>query len=164
MKRAKTKAYLVVLFLVFGAALAAARQGMEPKRLQSQSGGSRQDARAGFGRPEAITGTILAVKPEEGVVVLAVRGPSAPPSTQVVGTLHTERDGDVAVQEEKTSVGEAPGETDYAFKLSSSALIRTAAGQRLTLASLAGLENEQATVRFVPQRTGNYVLGIEVGR
>jgi hypothetical protein len=35
--------------------------------------------------------------------------------------------------------------------------------QRVSLASLVALQNKEVTVYFVPERSGNYALGIEAG-
>jgi hypothetical protein len=37
-----------------------------------------------------------------------------------------------------------------------------ASGQRVTLADLTQFQNKPATVYFVPERSGNFVLGLDV--
>jgi len=118
-----------------------------------------QDRRAGFGRPETITGTISMVDASHGVIFLS-RTVSAPASTEVTTVQKTAPNG---TTQDQSTESAAPGQADYKFKVSSSTPI-TVGGQRVTLADLAGLSGRQATVRCVPQRSGDYALGIEVSR
>ena len=144
--------------------LAWPQESKEPGALTDKAAISSQDSKAGFGRPEAITGTILMVKPEEGIVVLAVRGPSEPASTNILVDEKRWRDenGNVVLREEGTTASEGPGETDFNFRVGSSTLIKVD-GQAATLRELAAWKDRAATVRFVPRRAGNFALGIEVG-
>jgi len=57
---------------------------------------------------------------------------------------------------------EAPGETDFNFKVANSTLIKVD-GRRVALGDLARFTGREATIRFVPRRAGNFALGIEVG-
>jgi hypothetical protein len=146
-----------------------AAPGWAKQVQQSQSDGSggegkvaSQDLKGGFGRPETITGTLLMIKYEPGIVVLAVRGSSQQPSTVVVVQRKTANTGDATIREEEVTTVPAPGETDFNFRVDSSTLIKID-GQRVALRELASLKGRQATVRFVARRAGNFALGIEVG-
>lgn len=146
--------------VVLGTGLALAEVSAAPndRPIASQA----QDGKDGFGRPETITGTIWMVKPEEELVVLAVRGPSQAPSTDFVVHTKTLRAGNSVIREEEVRTVPAPGETDFNFRVASSTLIKVD-GHRLALGELSTLKGREATVRFVPQRDGNLALGIEVG-
>ncbi|HEV2175782.1 MAG TPA: hypothetical protein VGW33_01040 [Terriglobia bacterium] len=117
-------------------------------------------SRDGFGRPETIAGTVLMVEPEADVLVISVPN-SQPNTTRLIGTEHVVQAGDLVVRQDKVSAVKEPGETDYAFRLTGDTLVQKN-GQRLLLADLAMSRGQQATVRFIPQRSGNYVLGIEL--
>jgi hypothetical protein len=118
--------------------------------------------KGGFGRPEAITGTILMVKAEQGIVVLAVQGPSQAPSTVVVVHSKGVQDGDALVREEEITTVPGPGETDFNFRITRSTLVKVD-GRPLAWSELPTLKGRDATVRYVPRRDGNFALGIEVG-
>jgi hypothetical protein len=118
--------------------------------------------KGGFGRPEAITGTILMVKAGEGIVVLAVQGPSQAPSTVVVVHSKSVQDGDAVVREEEITTVPGPGETDFNFRITRSTLVKVD-GRSLASSELPTLKGREATVRYVPRRDGNFALGIEVG-
>jgi len=139
-----------------------AKQGQQSDGPGGETEASSQDLKGGFGRPETITGTIVMVKPEQGVLVLALRGPSQPPSTDIIVYSKTVKIGDAMVREEEVTTAPAPGETDFNFRVGSSTLIKVD-GYRAALGELGTLKGRQATVRFVPRRAGNFALGIEVG-
>ena len=64
--------------------------------------------------------------------------------------------------DERVTVSNGPGETVYSFRVTSKTLIQSGE-QRVSLASLITLQNKEVTVYFVPERSGNYALGIEAG-
>jgi hypothetical protein len=128
----------------------------------SDSGVSSQDSEGGFGKPETITGTILIVKAEQGIVVLAVQGSSQPPSTVVVVHSKSVQNGDSVTREEDITAVPGPGETDFSFRVARSTLIKVD-GRRLAWDELPTLKGREATVRYVPRRAGNFAVGIEVG-
>jgi hypothetical protein len=148
--------------ILLGASLALAKETEKSDVVANKAPISSQDSKGGFGRPETITGTIVMVRPEEGIVILAVRGPSEPPSTQIVVHQKTFRHGDTVVREQDTTAAKGPGETDFSFRVISSTLIKVD-GEPVALRELATSKDREATVRFVPQRPGNFALGIEVG-
>jgi hypothetical protein len=139
-----------------------ANQGQQPGGPGGKAEVSSQDSQGGFGRPETITGTVVMVKTEQGVLVLALQGPSQPPSTDIIVHSKTVKTGDAMVREEEVTTAPAPGETDYNFRVGTSTLIKVD-GHRATLGELATLKGREATVRFVPRRAGNFALGVEVG-
>jgi len=151
------------------AALLEAGSGWAKQGQQSQSdaaGGkgnvASEDLKDGFGRPETITGTILMIKAEEGIVVVAVRGPSQAPSTIIVVHSKSVPQGNAMVRQEDITTIPGPGETDFSFRVAPSTLIRVD-GHPLAFSELPTLKGREATVRFVPRRAGNFALGIEVG-
>jgi hypothetical protein len=136
-----------------------AKQGDQP---DASTVASSQDVKGGFGRPETITGTVLMVEAEEGIVVLAVTGQSQAPSTVIVVHSKSVQDGDAVNREEEITAVPGPGETDFSFRVSRSTLVKVD-GHRVGLSELRTLKGREATVRYVPRRAGNFALGIEVG-
>jgi hypothetical protein len=152
MKGKETNVHVGLLGLViFAAGVAFARPGAQTNAAGQQAALRAPDAESGFGKPETITGTISVVEPGEGAVMLARRGPTEPPSTELVGN-----NGQVTALQ-------GPGETNYSFRVTSSTIIKVG-GQPAKLADLAELQDKQATVRFVPKRDGNFATSLEVNR
>ena len=120
-----------------------------------------QEVGARLGKVETLTGTISMVKPEQGIVVVIRRGPSEPASTQLTITRPVAAN-TTGGTDERVTVSNGPGETDYSFRVTSKTLIQSGE-QRVSLASLVALQNKEVTVYFVPERSGNYALGIEAG-
>jgi hypothetical protein len=139
-----------------------AKQGDQPDAPTERAVTSSQDVKGGFGRPEMITGTVMMVKAGDGIVVLAVTGQSQAPSTVIVVHSRSVQDGEAVTRQEEITAVPGPGETDYNFRVSPSTLIKVD-GRRVALGELATLKGREATIRFVPQRAGNFALGIEVG-
>jgi hypothetical protein len=152
----------LMLLALLGTAPGWAKQGDQSDGPVSQNGVSSQDSKGAFGRPEAITGTILMVKAEQGIVVLAVQGSSQAPSTVVVVHSKSVQNVGSVIREEDITVVPGPGETDFSFRVARSTLIKVD-GRRLAWDELPTLKGREATVRFVPRRAGNFALGIEVG-
>jgi hypothetical protein len=150
----------VSAFLALSSALG--KQSEKSDAAANKAAASSEDRKAGFGRPEMITGTLLMVRPEAGIVALAVRGTSEPASTDMVVYERTLQDGDAVQREDQVSAFEGPGETDFNFRVAASTLIKID-GRQVALGELAALKGRQATIRFVPRREGNFALGIEVG-
>jgi hypothetical protein len=134
----------------------------QPDAPTESTEASSQDVKGGFGRPETITGTVLMVKAEEGIVVLAVTGQSQAPSTVIVVHSKSVQDGDAVKREEEITAVPGPGETDFSFRVARSTLVKVD-GHRVGLSELPTLKGREATVRYVPRRAGNFALGIEVG-
>ena len=153
-------AFVAPALLVAGLTLA--KESEKPGDTPTKGAISSPDSEGGLGRPETITGTILMVKPGQGIVALALRGASQAPSTDIIVHTKTVHNGDAAIREEEVTAAPAPGETDFNFRVTSSTLIKVH-GQRVPLGELATLKGRAATVRFVPRRPGNFALGIEVG-
>ena len=122
-----------------------------------------QDSKSGFGKPETIAGILTLVNPQEGLVIVTRRGPGEPASTQLSGTeTRNPRTGEV-VKTDTVQATPGPGETDYRFRVTAHSLIK-AGDQRVTLADLTQFQNKPATVYFVPERSGNFVLGLDVSQ
>jgi hypothetical protein len=162
MKRFQTVCLSLLVLALLEAGSGWAKQGPQSDDPGGRTEVSSQDLKGGFGRPESITGTIVMVKPEQGVLVLALLGPSQPPSTDIIVHTKTVNTGGAMVREEEVTATPAPGETDFNFKVTSSTLIKLD-GRQVALGKLATLKGREATVRFVPRRAGNFALGIEVG-
>jgi hypothetical protein len=151
-----------LVLAVFESNLAWAKRGDQPDPPAGASEVSPQDSKGGFGRPETITGTVMMVKAEEGIVVLAVTGQSQAPSTVVVVHSRSVQDGDSTTREEEITAVPGPGETDFSFRVDRWTLVKVD-GHRVALGELGTLKGREATIRFVPRRAGNFALGIEVG-
>ena len=162
MKRFQTVCLSLFVLALLEAGSGWAKQGQQSDDPGGRTEVSSQDLKGGFGRPESITGTIVMVKPEQGVLVLALLGPSQPPSTWIVVHSKHRQDGDTVIREEEVTAVPGPGETDFSFRVASSTLIKID-GRRAALADVATFKGHEATVRFVPRRAGNFALGIEVG-
>lgn len=146
--------------LAGGLAMASPR----PQSSQSQttSPTPASDRRSGFGQPESITGTITMVNPDEGLLVVTEQG--AGHSTDVSGATVTTQnpDGSTTATDTGVSAAPAPAPVKYHFRVTAHTLIR-ADGRSVRLSDLAGMQNRQVTVHFVPERNGNFAQGIEVG-
>jgi hypothetical protein len=122
---------------------------------------TQQDLKSGFGRPESIQGTISLVKPEEGLLIVTRHGPSEPTSTEITVATPEAAPNDNGSTVSQVTATNGTGETDYNFRVIASTLIKVG-GQTARLGDLAGLENRQVTVHFIPKRSGNYAFGIDV--
>ena len=154
----------VIAATAFAAALFAATrafaQRSAPAPAESRAVSAR-DAKSGFGRPESITGTLTAVIPEEGLVVVVRRGPGEPPSTELTGTREVVPENGRMVVKDSFTATPAEGETDYSFKVGARSAVELN-GRPASLSQLASLGGAQATVRFIPERSGNYTLSLDV--
>ena len=151
-----------VVSALLGTGLGSTKASQKPDDATTKGAITSQGSQVGFGRPETVTGTILIVDPEQGIVALALRGPSQPPSTDIVVHTRNVHVGDAVIREEDVSTSEAGGETDFNFRVPNSAVIKVD-GRRVALRELVKLRGREATIRFVPRRAGNFALGIEVG-
>jgi len=122
---------------------------------------SSRDQRAGFGRPETISGTITSID-ERGLLNVKREGPSEPPTTDLTVVETRNPNGGASSEPEEVQATPGPGRTDYTFRMTASTLIRIN-GQAKSLADLAGLQNRRATVHFVPRRSGDFATSVEVG-
>jgi len=120
-----------------------------------------RDAKSGFGRPETIAGTLTLVNPQEGLVIVTRRGPGEPPSTQLSGRETKAPNSNEVIKTDTVTATPGPGETEYRFRVTSHSLLK-AGNQRVTLADLTQFEEKPATVYFIPERSGNFVLGLDV--
>lgn len=117
----------------------------------------------GFSRPaETISGRILLVKPNDRLLVLVRTGPSEPTATQLTWTETRDPAGG-GVDKSPMTASDVPGETDYAFKVTSSALI-TVDGRRSSLDRLISSRGAEATVRFMAKRDGDFAVEVKVRR
>jgi hypothetical protein len=122
-----------------------------------------EGSKSGFGKPETIAGILTLVNPQEGLVIVTRRGPGEPASTQLSGTETRDPRTNEVVKTDTVQATPGPGETDYRFRVTAHSLIK-AGDQRVTLADLTQFQNKPATVHFVPERSGNFVLGLDVSQ
>lgn len=117
-----------------------------------------------IGKPEKISGTISMVLPEQRLIVLTVPANSVPKFLMVLEdrTTITQKPEGV-VKHHKRVILTQSDEANFNFKVTDSTSIRVD-GRRMMSGSLEALNNKQATVRFVPLRSGNMAQVIEVGR
>jgi hypothetical protein len=146
---------------VLATGLAAATPRQQPDEHAPEGA---QDQRSRFGRLELITGAVSLVRPDEGLLIVTKRGLGQAPSTTITGVTTVTRNADGTTSSTDTGVSaeSGPAETDYRFRVTNSTLIRLN-GRSATLSDLAGMQDKQATVHFVPQRNGNFAKTIEVG-
>jgi hypothetical protein len=120
-----------------------------------------RDSKSGFGKPESIAGTLTLVNPQEGLVIVTRQGAGEPPSTQLSGTETRDPRTNEVVKTNTVQATSGPGETEYRFRVTTHALIKVGE-KRASLADLTQFQNKLATVYFVPERSGNLVLGLDV--
>jgi len=153
---------LLIPLAVLGGTLPLAAHATKPVD-DSKPAASSQHSKSGFGKPESLTGTLTLVNPQEGLVIVTQRGPNEPPSTQISGTETKAPNSDEVVETNSVKVTPGPGQTEYRFRVTTHSLLK-AGDQRVSLADLAQFQNKPATVYFVPERSGNFVLGIDVSQ
>ena len=150
------------ILVLFGANFGQSRQ--VPTARNGKPVSASRTGKTGFGKPQAITGTIVMTVPQQRLVVVAVRD-SRLTADQLRGThtTVTQAGQTVSQSETITSVGKTPTEAELSFEVNRGTSIKIA-GERAAFADLAFLENKQATIRFVPYRDGNVARSIEVPR
>lgn len=154
------QASFALLILSGCATSVALPQTQSDSRISASRGASSRDLRAGFGRPETISGTISSVD-ERGVLILKREGPSEPATTQLTVSGPPNPDSAAPARSDEVQTSPGPGQTDYTFRITSSTQIQIN-GQNKPVADLAGLGNRRATVRFIPRRSGNFASSIDV--
>jgi hypothetical protein len=122
-----------------------------------------QGVKGGFGKPQSIAGKLTLVKPQEGLVIITRSGPNEPASTQLSGTETRDPKTNEVVKTDTITATPGPGETRYRFRVTTHSLLK-AGSQRLSLAELTQFQNQPAIVHFIPERSGNFVLGLEVNQ
>lgn len=150
--------FLLVLGCVLGTSLSQAQRYAQNAGSESVS---LRDKRSGFGKPETISGTISVVD-ERGLLTLRRQGPGEPATT------------DLTVAETRSSPGEpgktaavdaSPGlgQTDYTFRITSATRI-SVNGSAKSRADLGELQSRQATIYFVPRRSGNFATQVVISQ
>lgn len=129
---------------------------------QNAPSSQASEHRSGFGRPESITGTISMVKPDEGLLIVQEQGAGHSTTVSGAATVTQNPNGSTTTADTDVSASQGPAEPEYRFRVTANTLIRVN-GQKATLNDLAGMQNKQTTVHFVPERNGNFAKGIEVG-
>ena len=152
---------LAVAAVVLAASLVPAAPGPQTDGQKSPAVRA-SDRRSGFGRPESITGTISIVRPDEGLLVVKNQGAGHSTNISGASVVTQNPDGSTTTTDTDVSAAPAPAEPQYKFRVTAHTLIRVN-GQRATLRDLAGMQNKQVTVHFVPERNGNLAKGIETG-
>jgi hypothetical protein len=155
MKRTQTLPFWLVMFLLLSACPLQPGQSHRRTRPDKAVG-------SGFGKPQVIRGTISTALPERNLVVLRVYDPRV--TVQALAGVHRtvkEEGRAVSQSDEVSNAVQTPGEAEYDFKVNGSTSIRID-GQAATLADLTSLAKRRARVRFVPYRTGNVALRIDI--
>src|ERR1051326_1006836 len=148
-----TRKIFAILVAVGCASSIAISKAQNELRVSGRDATSSRDSRAGFGKPETISGTIASVD-ERGVLILKREGASEPATTQLSVTETRDPNQTAPVQSE-VQAAPGPGRTVYTFRITSTTQIRLN-GQNKSAADLAGLQNRPATVHFIPRRSGNF--------
>lgn len=150
---------LVVLAVSVGGLLASPAQQPD---AQTAPGARDSERKSGFGRPESITGRISMVKPDEGLLIVEEQGAGHSTNVSGAAVVTQNPNGSTTTADTDVSASPGPAQTEYRFRVTANTLIRVN-GQRAALNDIAGMQDKQATVHFVPERNGNFAHGIEVG-
>jgi hypothetical protein len=134
----------------------------QSSQAQAAPANPASDRRSGFGRPESITGAISMVNPEEGLLIVAQQGAGHATVVSGVAVVTTNEDGSTTRGDTGVSAAPGPAVTEYRFRVGSSTLIQIN-GRNATLSDLAGMQDQQVAVRFVPERNGNFAKRIDAG-
>ncbi|HLW78851.1 MAG TPA: hypothetical protein VKU44_04545 [Terriglobia bacterium] len=158
----------VLLCVMIGAYRLAAQDAAQPPAADpsgpAQPAAHAEVPKSLFGKPEKISGTISMVLPEKRLIVLTVPATSVPKFLMVLeDTTTVTQKPEGTVKHHKRVILTQADEVTFDFKVTDSTAI-TVGGRRLTSGSLAGLNNKQATVRFVARASGNTAQAIEVVR
>ena len=153
----------VLLCGVLGAGLAVAQEADNPDEATVSKPAPREIPKSLVGKPEKISGTISMVVPEERLIVLTVPAASVPKFLMVLeeNTTVTQKPEGVVKHHRKVILTQSD-EANFNFKVTKSTSI-IVGGQPMS-GSLTALNNKQATVRFVPLRSGNIAQAIEADR
>jgi hypothetical protein len=116
-----------------------------------------------FGKPERISGKISMVVPEKRLIVLTVPANEVPKFLMVLEDQTTVvRQPDGVVKHHKKVVLTQSSAASFNFRVTDATAIKVG-GHPMT-GSLTALNNKQATVRFVPLRSGNVAQAIDIDR
>lgn len=114
-----------------------------------------------FGKPERISGKISMVVPEKRLIVLTVPANAVPKFLMVLEDQTTvTQQPDAVLKHHKKVVLNQSTAASFNFKVTGSTAIKVG-GRRVT-GDLTAINDKQATVRFVPLRTGNIAQAIDI--
>ena len=102
------QASFALLILSGCATSVALPQTQSDSRISASRGASSRDLRAGFGRPETISGTISSVD-ERGVLILKREGPSEPATTQLTVSGPPNPDSAAPARSDEVQTSPGPG-------------------------------------------------------
>jgi|GEM_PF-5568801 len=167
------KAASVVLQLLLGGALsvnclaqvADGHGSADPKPADTASQAVTQpdSLKSLLGKPEKISGLISMVVPEKRLIVVTVPANEVPKFLMVLeDTTTTVQEPTGVVKHHKKVVLTQSTAASFNFKVTDATAIKV--GGRPLTGSLTALNNKQATVRFVPLRSGNIAKAIDVDR
>jgi hypothetical protein len=116
-----------------------------------------------FGKPERISGKISMVVPDQRLIVLTVPANEVPKFLMVLedSTTVTPHSESVVKHHKKVVLTQSTA-ASFNFKVTSATAIKV--GGRPMAGSLTALNDKQATVRFVPLRSGNIAQTIDADR
>jgi hypothetical protein len=161
-KRRTPSSILLLPLAVLAGTLALAAQGTQLVS-SSEPAVQPQGVKDWLGKPQSIAGTLTLVKPQEGLVIITRSGPNEPATMQLSGTETRDPKTNEVVKTDTITATPGPGETRYRFRVTAHSLLK-AGSQRVSLADLTQFQNRPAIVHFVPERSGNFVLGLEVNQ
>lgn len=116
-----------------------------------------------LGKPERISGLISMVVPDKRLIVVTVPANEVPKFLMVLEDSTTvQQQADGVVKHHKKVVLTQSTAASFNFKVTNTTAIKV--GGRPMTGSLTALNNKQATVRFVPLRSGNIAQAIDVNR
>jgi hypothetical protein len=155
-----------LLLCLAGSLIATVPSSQSAQAQDSNNSGpapTSQDRKAGFGKPQVVTGTISMILPQQRMVVINVTDPRlAAEVLQSTRTITRQNGQTVSQSDNVTGVTEAPGKAQLTFEVNGGTLIRVK-GERATFSDLEMSLNKQVRVRFVPHRSGNVARTVDVG-
>jgi hypothetical protein len=137
--------------------------GLAQQSFSNEPAAQAADTTSSIGNPESIRGDISMVRPGEGLLVVTKRGPGQAPALVITGATMVTRnpDGSASRTDVGVTASTGPGETNYSFRVTGSTRIRIN-GRSAALRDLTALRDKKATVRFRPERNGNFASSIDV--
>lgn len=136
----------------------------KPVDTASQQAATQPDSlKSLFGKPEKISGLISLVLPEKRLIVVTVPANEVPKFLMVLedSTTTVQQPTGVVKHHKKVVLTQSTA-ASFNFKVTDATAIKV--GGRPLTGSLTALNNKQATVRFVPLRSGNIAKAIDVDR
>lgn len=163
----------VVLTMALGGRLALAEQAVQPDADSNKKTASAPAATADqttettaqsakrFGHPETVTGLITMVVHKEGILVLTLAAKTPSKTLSVDTQQYDSVEGGQTMHHRVTTTVKQSGDVDYAFRVTNATRIWIG-GKRVGLGELRDVKSKPATIRFVPQASGDFAEVIEI--